>query len=115
MLSGTTGVVDARDMVLQRIMRGNVVWIKAMSESEVGEVIREHEVSLKYPVMRYEAGIRRIAHGHYGTVKYLCQLIASNKYEGEKLTESRVIGWARGRGDLEYFVRRVWEGYRMIV
>lgn len=110
-LSGEAGVVDAQDWSLKKLMRGNVVWMGAMSVEEVGEVIREHAVSLEYPVMRYEAGIRRIANGHYGTVKYLCQMIAENKYDGEKLAESRVIGWARERGDVEYFLEQVWGGY----
>ena len=110
-LSGTAKVVSFDQGILRRIIRGNVIWVETMKRGEVFDLISEYEKKLKYPLVGYQTAIMRMAHGHYGTVKYLCQLIEDNQYRGSKLTEVQVIKWAEKRGDLDYFVEKVWEGY----
>lgn len=94
-------IIEASDLILRRVMRGCVFYPRQLTLQETINYLDNS---------RYSRAIHRLSHGHYGTVKYLSQLIHDNKYLGERLTENRVQLWASERGEMEYFVRSVWQG-----
>jgi hypothetical protein len=110
LITATPAVLGAKTMALARLMRGSVLHPRLLNTDEIMAVVKAHEVRLGYPLVSHLTSIKKLSGGHYGTVKYLCQLIAENSYNGKKLTETKVISWARARGDMDYFLNCVWAG-----
>lgn len=94
-------ILGASDLILRRLLAGNVVYPRKLTLEEVKEYLVDKS---------YVSAVNRIAHGHYGTVKYVARLIDEQNFTGAKLTEKRVHNWAQERGEMDYFVQMVWEG-----
>jgi len=100
-LLGQPLMLHPNNIHLRRLLSGNVVYPRQLRESEA----REYLGKTKYGKVIYQ-----ISHAHFGSIKYIPQLIKENNFDGQRLTESQVIKWARERGDMDYFVAKVWEG-----
>ncbi len=110
LVTGMPSLLAMNDWRMKKLMKGSILMPRPLNQQEVAEVVAEHERRLRYPLQRYLSAILRLSRGHFGTVKYLCQVIADNQFNGERLTETQVIKWARERGDMAYFAQIIWSG-----
>lgn len=56
----------------------------------------------------WKRAIQSLSGGHYGTVKYICQLLQKHRFSGKRLTARRVMAWANEEPMFPYFIEIIW-------
>jgi hypothetical protein len=103
LISAQPALLAAGSIHVARLLRGQVLYPRRMNPSDMAAYIsavspgRERQITCQ-------------AYGHWGTVKYLVQLLQENAWEGQRLTVAQIEKWARERGDMRYFAQIMWAG-----
>lgn len=101
-ITGQPLLLDTRQLILARILRGRVVFPRLVSSEEMKRYTK-HSLS--------EASLRTLVGGHWGTLKYIERI--RQDLGRVRLTKSRLIKVVKDVGEMPYFARVMWAGLSM--
>lgn len=109
------GQPQLRDMSsagYRRLMIGDIVYIGNVPKRAMHAVVAMEEKRLGVDFSRFRDQLYRLSGGHYGTIKYMTQLLKKHAYTGMRLTSSWILEHAQKETNFLYFLRMVWDSLR---
>lgn len=111
-LFGQPQLRDCTNAGFLRFVQAPFEYLGNLSKRAMPEVLRLEEKRLDVSFRQYETQLYRLSGGHYGTIKYINQLLKKHRFAGERLFEAKVIGWAQKEQNFQFFLRLVWRSIR---
>jgi hypothetical protein len=93
---------------LTRLIAGSLHVMSVLPYRAMDGIMKLEEARLGIPVSKWQKHIYTLSGGHYGTIKYIGQLIKKHRFNAPRLTEKIVMNWAEKEDNFPYFLRVVW-------
>lgn len=94
---------------LNRLIAGSLHVINVLPYRAMDGIMKLEEARLGIPVAKWQKQIFALSGGHYGTIKYIGQLIKKHRFGAPRLTGKTVMDWAEREDNFPYFLRIVWD------
>lgn len=94
---------------LTRVIQDVFLYMQPITHREMDVIVPHEERRLSLSLHQWKSSIYSLSGGHYGTIKYINQLIKKHGRLSKRLTTSKILAWAQKEALFQFFLRIVWD------